>query len=214
MVCQKCGNQLNEGAVFCPKCGASVSSENTVSNANTAKKGMNKKWITIGLIAFVVVVAIILINAIGNSDPLKAVKKRLDGTWTASFDNGDFECRLHFSNTGKDGSAILINHAQNDKYFEVVYTGRTNFNADPGSIYLENTSNRSNSEHDDEDDVIVINYNYDESSKNLSLESTFLADYLNNYPKLVFTKSPEDNYMRNLGERVYNFVDFYIINYE
>lgn len=36
MFCQKCGNELNEGAVFCPKCGFKVGGENKSDNSQTS----------------------------------------------------------------------------------------------------------------------------------------------------------------------------------
>ena len=37
MFCSKCGNQLDEGVAFCPKCGAKVGE--TKENTKTKEKG-------------------------------------------------------------------------------------------------------------------------------------------------------------------------------
>ena len=72
MNCQKCGNQLNEGAVFCPKCGAPIASVNSAYNTPVS----NKKWPIIVLTALIAVIAIILVCIFSNSDPLKRIKKK------------------------------------------------------------------------------------------------------------------------------------------
>ena len=51
--CGKCGNQLEEGAKFCPKCGASVS---PVTNDNSGKSSSKK--IVIPLIVSILILAI------------------------------------------------------------------------------------------------------------------------------------------------------------
>ncbi len=82
MFCKKCGNQLNDGAVFCPKCGTPVTQNvETVNNTEEIqdtkssdtlsqrvrslveipKKKVNKKILIISVIAVVAVVIVICI---------------------------------------------------------------------------------------------------------------------------------------------------------
>lgn len=59
MFCSKCGNQLDEGVAFCPKCGAKVGE--TKENTKTKEKGFFCKKI-LPLILLVVLAGSLFIN--------------------------------------------------------------------------------------------------------------------------------------------------------
>ena len=76
MFCEKCGKQINDGAVFCPFCGHSMdavaeetpiqtmssSSRSITEKANRSGKG--KKWIIAGVATIVVATIVILVVSI------------------------------------------------------------------------------------------------------------------------------------------------------
>ncbi len=210
MFCSKCGNELNEGAAFCPKCGEKTSSkmENMVSKQLTqgfADNTGNRKKIIIAAGIAVVIALVLMIVVFGGSDPENKLKKELPGTWVATFNNG-YECRLHIDEDAKVCSALLIDHNLGDIYCEIMYTGEVDyFLIDHNQIYLNNTSNPDNPDHDFEIETIAVNYSYNDNSKELMLSSLLLGDYLSSPPKLEFSKSDIDYYDGlNSENRVYD----------
>ncbi len=207
MFCPKCGNQINDSAEFCPKCGNPVK---TTSSQGTEKKTINvSKKIVIPVVA---IIAVILIALIGRTysiskDPYYYVRKNLPGTWSSSFSVGgyDCECKLHFDDD-EHGQALLVNHSNNDIYFEAIYLGRILYRHD--HIILENTSNPDNSDHDYELPAIAIYYEYKNDTKDLELTSTFLNDYLNEKTYLSFRPIEKTDYIGS-GERVYSLETFF-----
>ena len=84
MVCQNCGNQLNEGAAFCPKCGNSVRFTINSVTDNQPKKKKSKIGLIIGLFVIIAAIAIAIAIKISNSPERKA-EKALVGYWTYSY---------------------------------------------------------------------------------------------------------------------------------
>lgn len=210
MFCQKCGNQLNEGAAFCPKCGAKVDAASsipmqtaTANNEKTVKLPKSKRGIMIVSIIVILLLLVIKSCTSHNGDETYAIKKALPGTWTASFGDGSYECRLHFDKEGEKGAAMLIDRECGGTYFEVIYRGDIEFA--PGStIMLYNVSNPDNPDHAFEIDRMPIPYTYNSGTKELTLTSSFLSAYLTTNVELQFTHTDE-GYYDNLGERVYSW---------
>ena len=210
MFCQKCGNQLNEGAAFCPKCGTKVDVASGIraeavneNNVKPVKPKKSKRGIII--ISIVVILLLIFIKSCTshNGDETYAVKKALLGTWTASFGDGSYECRLHFGEGGEEGAAMLINWDKGGAYFEVIYYGDAEF-APSDIIMLHNASNPDNPDHAYEIESMAIPYTYNPKTKELSLTSRFLAGFLTTDVELEFTHTDE-GYYDNLGQRVYSW---------
>ena len=210
MFCQKCGNQLNDGAAFCPKCGAKVDAASGIpmqtaatNNEKPVKPKKGKRGIIIVSIVVILLLIVIKSCTSHNGDETYAIKKALPGTWTASFGDGSYECRLHFDEGGEMGSAMLIDREYGGTYFEVIYYGDIEFA--PGStIMLQNASNPDNPDHAFEIDRMPILYIYNSGTKELTLTSSFLSAYLTTNVELKFTHTDE-GYYDNLGERVYSW---------
>ena len=69
MFCQKCGNQLNEGAAFCPKCGAivTVSENSSKSSVGVDLNKKKNKEIPIIITCVTVLLVIIVLTVKGSS---------------------------------------------------------------------------------------------------------------------------------------------------
>lgn len=74
MICQKCGNQLNEGAAFCPKCGTKTDAASGVRVRGAYENGISqtkpKKWkskLLIGIGVFLYIIWSALLNYFGFS---------------------------------------------------------------------------------------------------------------------------------------------------
>lgn len=75
MFCEKCGNEIKDGAKFCEKCGAAIETkkapvQNDI-NATQKPKSVGRRMVILGIIAAIViilVVVIILVKRIGKDD--------------------------------------------------------------------------------------------------------------------------------------------------
>lgn len=110
MFCQKCGNQLNEGAAFCPMCGTKVDAATGIrvqdANENNVKPIRTKKskkiLIFLAAVIVVIVASSLIRNAIRTKDPITAERfievmesrghKVYDATADYSDDDDVFHC--------------------------------------------------------------------------------------------------------------------------
>lgn len=60
--CKNCGNELREGAKFCPKCGNPI-----IQRIPKEEDGNVKKWVRYGVIAIVLVAACYFVGTLGDS---------------------------------------------------------------------------------------------------------------------------------------------------
>ncbi len=76
--CPQCGHKLTETTVFCPECGYKVKSNNSIKRERVLKNKNNSKrtWTYIGLIAIVVVGAIIFFRNSDSSKELSVINKQ------------------------------------------------------------------------------------------------------------------------------------------
>lgn len=79
MFCQKCGNQLNEGAVFCPKCGTRIDIPSSIRveavNENSAKPVKPKKKKRVIIVSIILVLCLLcFIVGISSSKSVNAGK--------------------------------------------------------------------------------------------------------------------------------------------
>ena len=144
--CSKCGAEIHEGQLFCPKCGQKVSSENDsltseipqtapaqpVTAVSTDKK-KNGKMIIIIAVAAVVVIGVVLAVVLGGGGGSKVDFKKLYEKY----------CISTWAKVGADGSYLSIdtNPADQDDNglaYPAAYEAIKNINAElqlPESLF-------------------------------------------------------------------------------
>ncbi len=83
MNCQKCGNQLNEGASFCPYCGNKASFSMISNNAIDKSHHKKSKKVLVPIIFVIIAVMVIILAALIHivHGPENTVRERLIGSW-------------------------------------------------------------------------------------------------------------------------------------
>lgn len=89
--CKNCGNELREGAKFCPKCGNPINHE-----IQTKEDGNGNKWVRYGVIAIVLIAACYFIGTLGNSKSEETTSNQQ--TEQASDDNKALEAERRKEN--------------------------------------------------------------------------------------------------------------------
>lgn len=127
MFCKNCGNTLNEGAAFCPKCGFATNSENPkpIENITTQLNTADKKKNKIKPLYVLIPVALLIIAAILWPS---SVEKKLEGYWVTSYqtDNYEFVNQIEIRKSGdeyeglssiwvKDGNGETV-HSEGNSY--------------------------------------------------------------------------------------------------
>jgi hypothetical protein len=191
MFCQKCGNKLNDGAAFCPKCGTKViiESNNTFQSTNnntivTNTKSKKKNFIIIGIVLFLFV---FIIRVFGCSKSSNIDRSLVGYWWNAGIiGNETVTNQLEIYKSGSDlvGESYYIyddadgNQIDNTKDYSFkgnVIVSKTNANEGEITIIDPNTQN-----------TMKFSYYMDNGKMTLTL-----IDHFDDYGRLFLNRQYE-----------------------
>ena len=104
--CPECGQQLPEGALFCPACGKKINLENAVKNNQisndsrqfSSKVGKKKKIVIASAVAAVIIIAVVIFLVVGTSGGKSKIEEEICGSWTQVdriYDGDDWDWEGH-----------------------------------------------------------------------------------------------------------------------
>lgn len=175
MFCKNCGNTLNEGASFCPKCGFATNSENPkpVENIPTQLNTVDKKKNKIKPLYVLIPVALLIIAAIlwpifAPVIVSSSVEKKLEGYWVTSYqtDNYKFYNVIEIRKSGDEYeglSSIMVK----DENGETVHSEDSSYS---GKLVVDKSSSTVRIENNKMGAAMVFRYTENGGTITLTLD--------------------------------------------